>query len=228
MNSEDYSGYISTPVRKTQVITLYMRQLQMQNFYNSVQVPEDPSDTSSEPPTGGYKTGYIGLGKTTAWSDPNDSDISDTFPPIPDETMTDLQELVGLQKVTWKRYAKPYVAPTTAQKDADNTVYYKGLYYETTTDLVHALDNGFTAVMFLMTADSDENFPIDLSIRQVGLYMDVNSNVQYINATTEGGRTDEYHTMPVVDRGHLVAVQNMMPVTRQDTQLEKYYFLIQF
>ena len=70
MNSEDYSGYIATQVRKTQVVTLYQRQKQMQDFYNN------------------EGTSYIGLAKTSPWSDPNDSDISDTFPPIPDETMT--------------------------------------------------------------------------------------------------------------------------------------------
>jgi hypothetical protein len=220
MNSEDYRGYVATPVRKTQVVTLYMRQLQMQNFFNSVMIPDDPADNPVTP-TGGFKTAYIGLGRTDPWSDPNDSDISDTFPPIPSETMTALDQLVGIQKCTWKRYAKPYVAPTTAQKDADNTVYYKGLYYETTSDLDYALSNGFTAVMFLMVADSDECFPVDISTRQVGLFMDVNSNEQYLDA-------NDFNNLSAADKGHLIAVQNMMPVSRQLTQLEKYYFLIQF
>lgn len=216
MNSEDYKGYVSTPVRKTQVVTLYMRQLQMQNFFNSVMVLPDGASSP-----GGYRTAYIGLGKTTPWSDPNDEDISDTFPPIPSETMTELEEFQGMQKVTWKRYAKPYVAPTTEQKDADGTVYYKGLYYETTADVDYAIANGFTAVMFLMTADSDQYFTTSLTIRQVGLFMDVNRNNAFIDADTYSQLSDD-------DKGHLIAVQNMMPITRQDTQLEKYYFLIQF
>lgn len=203
MNSEDYSGYVSTAVRKTQVVTLYMRQLQMQNFYNTP------------------NTMYIGLAKTTPWQDENDPDISDTFPPIPDEKMSALDSLVGMQRITWKKYAKPYVAPTSAQKDADNTVYYKGLYYETTNDLTYAIENGFTAVMCLMTADRDEYFPVDISIRQVGLYVNVNSTNRYLD-------NEEFASLTTEDKGHLVAVENFMPISRQADQLEKYFFLLQF
>ena len=204
MNSEDYSGYVAPQIRKTQVVTLYMRQLQMQNFYNT---------------SGGM---FIGLARTTPWADPNDSDISDTFPPVPSETMTELDDLVGMQRIAWKKYAKPYVAPTSEQKDADGTVYYKGLYYETTNDLDYALTNGFTAVMCLMTADRDEYFPVGISIRQVGLFTGVNtSSAYYID-------NDEYAQLSPEDKGHLVAVENFMPVTRQQDQLEKYFFLMQF
>ena len=203
MNSEDYSGYLSTPARKTQVVTLYMRQLQMKNFYNTP------------------KTMYIALGKTTPWSDPDDPDISDTFPPIPSETMTELEELVGMQRITWKKYAKPYIAPTSEQKDADNTVYYKGLYYETTNDLDYAIENGFTAIMCLMTADRDEYFPTGVSIRQVGLFTEVDSTNRYLD-------NEEYAQLGPDKKGHLVAVENFMPLTRQEDQLEKYFFLIQF
>lgn len=203
MNSEDYSGYIATQVRKTQVVTLWQRQKQMQDFYNN------------------DGTMYIGLARTSPWSDPDDSDISDTFPPIPDETMTQLDDLVGMQRITWKKYAKPYVAPTSEQKDADGTVYYKGLYYETTNDLDYAIENGFTAIMCLMTADRDEYFPVDLSIRQVGLFVNVGSTNRYLD-------NDEYQQLSEEAKGHLVAVENFMPISRQLDQLEKYYFLMQF
>ena len=222
LNSEDYKGFIGTPIRKTQVVTLYMRQLQMQNFYNSVKIPaEDDPNGQPAPGPNTYKTAYIGLARTSPWTDSEDPDISDTFPPIPDPHMTELDQLVGLGKCTWKRYAKPYVAPTTEQKDAAGTVYYKGLYYETTTDLEYALANDFTAVLFLMVADAHQYFATDVQVRQVGLFMDVNRNNALLNP-------DDWAAMSVEDRGHLVAVQNMMPITRQDTQLEKYYFLIQF
>ena len=202
----------------------------MTNFYNSVQILDDGAPA---PADGKFKTPYIGLGhadfydETTGqltpnpWSDPNDSDISDTFPPIPSETMTELEDLQGMQRVTWKKFAKPYVAPTSEQKDADGTVYYKGLYYETTNDLDYALANGFTAVMCLMTADRQEHFPINLSIRQVGLFMGVNSTNKYLTGQM-------YAQLSPEDKGHLVAVENFMPITRQADQLEKYFFLIQF
>ena len=203
MNTEDYSGYLAPQTRKTQVVTLYMRQLQMQNFYNTP------------------KTMYIGLARTDAWSDPNDPDISDTFPPIPSETMTELDGLVGMQRITWKKYAKPFVAPTSEQKDADGTVYYKGLYYETTNDLDYAIANGFTAVMCLMTADRDEYFPTGITFRQVGLFAGVNSTNIYLD-------DQEYAQLSTENKGHLVAVENFMPISRQQDQLEKYFFLMQF
>lgn len=216
MNSQDYSGYLAPQVRKTQVVTLYMRQLQMQNFYNSVVINPEWEETQL---VGGM---FIGLAKTTPWADENDADISDTFPPIPTEDMTELEDLVGMQRITWKRYAKPYVAPTTAQKDDVNTVYYKGLYYETTDDVNYAIANGFTAVMCLMTADRDEFFPVDISIRQVGLFMGIKSSNRYYIDNAE------YQQLSPEDKGHLIAVENFMPLTRQQDQLEKYYFLMQF
>ena len=75
--------------------------------------------------------------------------------------------------------------------------------------------------MCLMTADRDEYFPVGVSIRQVGLFVNVGSNNRYLD-------NDEYQALSEADKGHLVAVENFMPITRQEDQLEKYYFLMQF
>lgn len=201
--SEDYNDYLATTIRKTSVVTRYFRQLQMVNFYNT---------------TGQM---YVSLGKTTPWSDPENPDISDTYPPIPDETMTAPQELQGMQRITWKKFALPYVSPTTAQKNANDTIYYKGLYYRTFSDAEEAIEAGCTAVLVLMTADRNEYFPVDISVRQACLIAGCNSTDIYL--------TDEqWNNLSEEDKGHIIAINNYEPLSRNATQLEKYYFLISF
>lgn len=202
MNSNP-SEYVATVVRKTQILTLWDRQRRMQDFYN---LP---------------KTMYVGLGKTSAWVDKDDEDISDTFPPMPDEKMTKMEELIGMQRVQWKKFAKPYITPTSEEKDSATTVYYKGLYYETTNDLDYALENGFTSVMLMMTSDRDQYFPVGISYRQVGLFVEVNHTDRYLD-------DEQYYQLKEVDRGHLCAVENFMPLSRQLDQAEKHLLLIDF
>ena len=177
------------------IVTLASRQRRMQDWMNS--------DLA-------YR--FIAIGRTSPWEDENN-------PPVPDERMTEVTELIGLQRIDSYKYAKVIPNPTTLQKRTG--VYYKGLYYKTTPNEEEAIQDGYTAVMFLMTADSDTCFTTGLAVRQVGLFMGVNRNSEFIAA-------DAYSVMSDDDKGHLIAVQNMMPITRQDTQLEKYYFLIQF
>lgn len=201
--NENPSEYSATVVRKTQILTLWDRQRRMQDFYN---LP---------------KTMYVGLAKTTPWVDANDPDISDTFPPMPDEKMTRLEELIGLQRVQWKKFAKAYITPTSEEKDAKDTVYYKGLYYKTTNDLDYALENGFTAVMLMMTSDRDQYFPVGISYRQVGLYVGVNHTDRYLD-------DEQFYQLSEEDRGNLCAVENFMPLSRQLDQMEKHLLLIEF
>ena len=201
--NENPSEYVATVVRKTQVITLWDRQRRMLNFYN---LP---------------KTMYVGLAKTTPWNDPNDPDISDTFPPMPDEKATKLQELIGLQRIHWKKFAKAYIAPTSEEKDASDTVYYKGLYYKTTNDLDVAINEGFTAVMCMMVSDRDQYFPVGISYRQVGLFVEVNHTDIYLD-------DEQFYQLKEEDRGHLCAIENFMPLSRQLDQAEKHLLLIEF
>lgn len=201
--NDNISEYTTVVQRKTQVITLWDRQRRMQDFYN----------------LGG--TMYVALAKSSPWSDANDPDISDTYPPIPDETATELTELIGMQRIQWKKYAKPYITPTSSEKDDPNTVYYKGLYYKTTTDLDVALAEGFTSVIVMMTADRDQYFPVDISYRQVGLYVQVGVNDEYLD--------DEQFNMLTDDKkGHLAAIENFEPVSRQLDQMEKFFLLLEF
>lgn len=190
-------------IRKTQIITLYDRQRRMLDFYNL------------------DKTMYIALAKSTPWSDPDDPEISDTYPPMPLETMTQVQEMIGMQRIHWKKFAKVYINPTSDEKDSSDTVYYKGLYYKTTNDIETALKEGFTSVMLLMQADRDEYFPVDVTYRQVGLYYEVNHTDRYLTY-------EQYMQLSPEDRGHLAAVENFLPISRQLDQMERIYFVLDF
>lgn len=194
----------TTPIiRKTQVLTLWDRQRRMKDFYNL------PGTT------------YIALGRQQPWTDPNDPNVSDTYPPIPLDTMTQIEDMIGMQRIAWKKFAKVYVSPTTEQKEDINTVYYKGLYYETTNDVDYAVENGFTSVMMQMTADRDQYFPIAVTFRQVGLYVMVGYNDVYLNKA-------EFDALSEDQKGHLCAVENFMPLTRQGDQLEKFFIIVDF
>lgn len=190
-------------VRKTQVITLYDRQRRMLDTYNL------PGMT------------YIALGRTSPWKDSNNPDISDTYPPMPSETMTDIEDMIGMQRIEWKKFAKVYISPTTEQKESKDTVYYKGLYYKTTTDAEEAIRDGYTSVMYQMTADREQYFPIGVEFRQVGLYYMVDETDKYLTA-------EQYKKLPEERRGHLACVSNYMPLTRQSDQLEKFLITVDF
>lgn len=199
-NIEDYSNLI---LRKTHVITMWDRQRRLLDFYNL---------------TGQM---FIGLAKTSPWTDSEDPDISDTYPPVPDEKATELQELIGMQRIQWKKFAKPYVNPTTAEKNADGVVYYKGLYYQTYNDVEEALANDCTSVLILMTSDRDQYFPVGVSYRQVGLFVEVGSTNRYLD-------NEEYQALSPENKGHLACIENFSPITRQLDQEEKHYILIDF
>lgn len=158
-----------TTIRKTQVVTLWDRQRRMQDFYN---LPY---------------TMYIALGKTSEWTDPDDPDISDKYQPMPSETTTQIEEMIGMQRIQWKKFAKVMINPTSDQKDGkglhegNQAIYYKGLYYETTDDLDYAIENEFTSIMVMIQADRDEYFPVSIAYRQVGLYVMVNMTIFVYN-----------------------------------------------
>lgn len=199
-NLEDYSNTI---LRKTHCITLWDRQRRALDFI------------------GMDKQMFMGLARTDPWSDPNDPDISDTFPPMPDERATELSQLIGMQRIQWKKFAKPYLSPTTEQKNAPGVVYYKGLYYQTFEDTQAALDAGCTSVMVLMTSDRDYYFPIGVSYRQVGLFVQVDDSRLYMDNA-------EYEALPAAKKGHLICIENFSPITRQADQEEKHFILIDF
>lgn len=207
--AEDYNSYQQTlQVRKTSTLTLQFRQQQMLNFYNL------PGQM------------YISLGKTTPWHDDSNPDISDTYPPVPDERQIVPEELNKCQRIQWKKFALPYTNPTTAQKKASDTVYYKGLYYKTYDSQQDAVAAGCTAVLVLMTADRNEYFPPDISVRQACLITQCKSTAQSITGT------DWYNMSPDPTannfRGYLTGINNFSPIARSASQLEKYYFLLQF
>lgn len=190
-------------IRKTHVITLWDRQRRMMDFYNYP------------------KMIYVALGRTTPWKDENDPNISDTYPPMPLETMTQVEDMIGMQRIRWKKFAKVIPNPQSDQKDSEDTVYYRGLYYETTNDVDYAIENGFTSVMLLMISDRDEYFPIGVSYRQVGVYLGVDETDEYLEP-------EKYMNLAPERRGNLAFVENFMPLTRQGDQMEQHFVLITF
>lgn len=157
---------------------------------------------------------YIGIGRTAPWDD-------ETDPDLPDGEATSVESLIGVQLVTGQKYAKeiPDNELTTAKKLAGK--FYKGQYYEVTSDKEYALENGFTSVMLWTTLDRDTYFPVNVTYRQIGLYTKVNSNAVYISGEDFNAMLEEY-------RGTLELIDNRKPQTRQNDQQEELLILVDF
>lgn len=157
---------------------------------------------------------YIGIGRTTAWTD-------DTDPDLPDETATELENLIGVQLITGQKYAKEIPDDELTTEKKLEGKFYKGQYYEVTSDKEYALSHGFTAVMLWTTLDRDTYFPVDVTYRQVGLFVKVNSNAVYMNGTDFNAMLSDY-------RGTLELIDNRKPQTRQNDQQEELTILVDF
>lgn len=161
---------------------------------------------------------FIGIGRTSPWSDENN-------PPVPDEKQTEITELIGLQRVDSYKFAKVIPNPTTLQKKTG--IYYKGLYYSVTQDSNIALAEGYTSVMVQVTLDRDtvESIPVDVTFRQVGLYVGVNASADEIKY---GITRAQWDNKPEADRGMLEVIDNRKPLGRQADQEEEIYILLDF
>ena len=161
---------------------------------------------------------FIAIGRTSPWPDENN-------PPFPDEKMTEVTELIGLQRVDSYKFAKIIPNPTTLQKRTG--VYYKGLYYSVTQDSNIALAEGYTSVMVQVTLDRDtiDAIPTGVTFRQVGLYIDVNATPEEIQY---GISRAQWDNKPTEDKGMLEVVDNRPPIGRQDDQQESIYIVIDF
>lgn len=183
------------------VCTRQFRQRNMLNFMSSENV---------------YR--FIGIGRTTPWED-------DTNPPRPNEDATEIEELIGLQRVAWIKYAKPIPEPTTLQKKLG--IYYKGLYYSVTNDTEIAIKDGYTSVMLGVVLDRDTipAIPVGVTYRQVGVYDGVKASSQDIEY---GITAEDFNNRPAEDRGMLLTIDNRGPILRQIDQAEELIALIDF
>lgn len=172
------------------VVTLKSRQRRMSDFYNM--------DGSK----------YILIGRSTPWE-------NEQIPPVPDETATTIEELIGgkLMKDQW--YVKLLEDPTQEQKDAG--IYYKGHYYYKTKDLADAISNGCDSVIIYAELDRDE-LPLT-TYRQVGLQV----QVQHSAITVTAAQFNQ-----IIDKGILEVIENRKPQTREDDQMEEIFILINF
>ncbi len=183
------------------IVTLASRQRRMQDWMNS--------DLA-------YR--FIAIGKTSPWEDENN-------PPVPDENMTEITELIGLQRIDSYKYAKVIPNPTTLQKRTG--VYYKGLYYSVTQDSEIALQDGYTSIMCEVVLDRDtiEAIPIDITFRQVGLYVGVQATPDEIKY---GITRAEWDAKLTSDKGMLEVVDNRQPLSRMEDQQETILILLDF
>lgn len=156
---------------------------------------------------------FIGIGKTSAWPDDNN-------PPYPSETMTEVTELIGLQRIDSYKYAKAIENPTTLQKKT--SVYYKGLYYATTQDFNIAQQEGYTSILCKVTLDRDTiaAIPIGITFRQVGLYVGVNATEDEIKY---GITREQWLNKPQADRGMLEVVDNRLPLRKNAVTKSKKF-----
>ncbi|MBQ2639159.1 MAG: hypothetical protein IJF92_00115 [Bacilli bacterium] len=161
---------------------------------------------------------FIALGKQTSWP-------VETDPPVPDDTKQELDELIGLQRVDFYKYAKVIPNPTSLDKKVG--IYYKGLYYNVTQDKNIAEQEGYTDVMIGITFDRDTvpAIPVNVQFRQVGLYDSVVATQDEIKY---GITPAQWNNKSQEDKGMLVAVDNRQPISRQSDQLEVVYILISF
>lgn len=203
----------------TQVVTLYSRQRRMQDFFNiSGQM-------------------YLALGKSSAWSDETNKDITDINPPIPNGNQTYINELIGLQRITWKKYCKPIINPTTDQKNqnvqpiyntgravvgyTDGYVEYGGVYYFCTSDLDLALESGCTGVMIYIYVEADDTFPYNITFRQSGLYVNSTQTSLYLN-------NQQFNNLSEDKKGHLELVCNWPPHIRYQGANEEFFMCFNF
>ena len=183
------------------VVTLKARQRMMREFMDSSK---------------SYR--YMALGKQTPWP-------VETDPPIPDENSQEIEELIGLQRVDYYKYAKVIPNPTSLDKRLG--VYYKGLYYNVTQDWNIAEQEGYTDVMIGITFDRDTlaAIPTNVQFRQIGLFDSVNATADEIRY---GITAAQWANKSPEDKGLLVLKDNREVITRQDDQSEQVLCLISF
>lgn len=151
---------------------------------------------------------YVLIGRSTPWENEN-------IPPVPSDTATEIEELIGGKLIKDQWYVKLLDDPTPEQKEAG--IYYKGHYYYKTKDLDTAITNGCDSIIIYAELDRDE-LPL-ITYRQVGLQVQVQHSAQTVTA-------DQFST--IIDKGILEVIENRKPQTREDDQMEEIYVLIQF
>lgn len=161
---------------------------------------------------------FIALGRQTPWP-------VETDPPVPNDKTQNIEELIGLQRVDFYKYAKVIPNPTTLDKRVG--IYYKGLYYNVTQDKNIAEAEGYTDVMIGITFDRDTlpSIPTGVTFRQIGLYDSVNATADEIKY---GITAEQWNNKKAEDKGLLVCIDNRGPITRQDDQQEQIFCLISF
>lgn len=222
MDNNEMIGYTSPQfpkAMKSQTITTYSRQRRMKNFMD---IPGQM---------------YLAVGKQTPWVSADDPDVDDMHPPVPDPAQTFINELIGLQRINWKKYAKPIINPTTDQKNqhvvpiynagggitgyTDGYQEYGGVYYWCTDDYDAAIEAGCTCVMVYAYMNKDDTFPYNITFRQTGLFVNSPQTALYLSS-------QQFNNLPDDQRGYLELICNWPPHSRGTTSSCQFYMLFSF
>ena len=188
------------------VLTLKSKQRRMMEFYNDISQ---------------HNMVYLAVGYSDEWTNkprvPIETDTLDTYN----------TEILGYQTYKEILFAKPILEPTEEQKET--CIYYKEVYYDTISDYVQALEEGYTRIMMRYVLDKDEYFPViidDASVMYnvLGMYINVNP----------GTLSDTYYISPsdwdtrVTDKGTLELISTRGIITRSADQIEDIIVLLEF
>ena len=80
-------------------------------------------------------------------------------------------------------------------------------------------------VQVTLDRDTVESIPVDVTFRQVGLYVGVNASADEIKY---GITRAQWDNKPEADRGMLEVIDNRKPLGRQADQEEEIYILLDF
>lgn len=157
---------------------------------------------------------FFGIGKTTAWSDPIDSKITDYHPPTPKNT-DDLLEPVGYRRVDSK-----YLVVPAEPNDESAELTYSGKKWKIVPP-DKALEKGARWVCILANIQYSE-FPTNISYRQIK----VTTGLEPADSVTDG----RPNLLPsqVKNVGIPEVLDNRTPIFREPDQRERLIVIIEF
>lgn len=149
---------------------------------------------------------YLGIGKTSAWSD--NEDDTDFIPPEPDINATNLEELIGMKKAERVTLVRP---------DEAGDIAYSGLKFKTV-NIEQAVSEKARWILIEATIAFNELPPTDY--RQIGVFSHVK---------TKPGSLNKEVLLPkdIEDVGILEVLNNRKVVTRQSDTKDTYKMIIE-
>ncbi len=188
------------------VLTIKSKQRRMMQFYNDISQ---------------HNMIYLAVGYSNQWTNnpvvPVETDTLDTYN----------TRILGYQTYKEILFAKPIVNPTEEQRET--CVFYKDVYYDTISDHVQALQEGYTRIMLRFVLDKDEYFPVHdgtgaAMYNVLGMIINVDpgdlADIYFISPT-------DFETR-VTDQGSLELISTRSIISRSADQSEDVVILLEF